>query len=254
MTTQPADRALFTWRNCYGDVIATRFDTTIRKYWDKIASPALKAAENEVAHWENSEEDSAVFVLSIVEDDLAITASAFCLSLQSIWERQLRAYLIECDRAANRHASNTTEIRHAYWGSLQNIFHRVRGVPMTLFTSYHDLDLLSRLANVCRHGDGKTADALWKSHPALWPDHCTAPVLGFPAPVSAPPASMIRVTRALLEQFVDAIECFWVMLDYLYLESLQNKVPHVERQLETNRQTLAAEIAFFNKGLATLGG
>lgn len=253
MTMTPPDRAQFMWNNCYGDVVATRYNVTIRDYWDKIASPALAAAEEEVERWKKNDDESAVFVVSIVEDDLAITASAFCLSLQSIWERQLRTYLVACARTTDQHTASITSINHAHWHLLQEIFERVRGVPMTLFTSYQNLDLLSKLGNVCRHGDGRTADALWRSHPMLWPYYCTSSTTEVPIPLSAPSADMIQITRQLLVEFVAAIEGFWVMINYLYHESLQSKVPRLEKQLETERKTLSRDIAFFNSQLALRG-
>ena len=72
---QPAGgRAQFKWRNCFGDVVAAKFDLVIMDYWNKVAMPALSSAEAEVEHWANSDEGGACFVYSDRLDQRAITA------------------------------------------------------------------------------------------------------------------------------------------------------------------------------------
>jgi hypothetical protein len=95
-------------------------DAVVTAYWDKVALPALHHAETEVAFWANNNEGGAVFAHAEVVDQQLVTASAMCLSLQSIWERQLRAYLLSC--AGWTDAKLTHQLQHAPWDALQGLF------------------------------------------------------------------------------------------------------------------------------------
>jgi hypothetical protein len=77
------------------------------------------------------------------------------------------AYLLSC--AGWTDAKLTHQLQHAPWDALQGLFEELRGVPLPAFLSYPDLDLLAQLGNACRHGAGRAASALWRSHPDLWP-------------------------------------------------------------------------------------
>lgn len=255
---QTADgRAQFRWRNCYGDVIAYRYDLVVMDYWRKVAEPALRSAEEEVNHWASIDEGAACFVHANLVDQRAVTAAAMCLSLQSIWERQLRQYLLSCVGYAAAEAGLRAKIQRAPWDQLQTLFCQLRGVSMNAFLPYPDLDLLMSLGNVCRHGDGDSARKLWVSHPALWPDHCRTPLpdlLALEAGVvkmvepSAPSATQINITTSMLERFAASIADFWSMVEYLYNESVQihNKDPFLEKKLVEDRGKLAEAIEHFN--------
>lgn len=209
----------FSWRSGYGDVTCYRCDDVVQDYWAKIALPALDHAEKEVAFWENNQEGGAPFVYANVVDQLSVTASAMCLSIQSIWERQLRAYLLACiDRKDETLADR---IQHASWDVIQALFTELRGVPMQAFLSYHDLNLLVQLGNVCRHGAGRTANALWRNYPGLWPGTT------WPADTArAPPVDQMHVGRELLARMVCAIVSFWQMIGYFIRKALQSKTSH----------------------------
>jgi hypothetical protein len=113
--------------------------------------PALSAAKHEVETWlaATASDISAVFVHSDMEIQYQVTAMGLCLSLQAMWERQLRRYLgayVVTDPIRSK------EIHMDHWIKLQTHFEDLRGVPLSAFLWYPDLDLLSRLGNVCRHG------------------------------------------------------------------------------------------------------
>lgn len=230
----------FKWRNCYGDVICNRFDAVAMTYWEKVALPALNHAEMEVDFWASKEDEGgAVFAHAEVVNQQLVTASAMCLSLQSIWERQLRAYLLSC--AGWTDAKLTNQLQHAPWDALQNLFEQLRGVPLRAFLSYPDLDLLAQLGNTCRHGAGRAANALWRSHPELWPSSAT------PADSSvAPPVERMQISKELLARFVGAIAAFWQVIGYLYNESIETKHSSLELTLREQRPRHTAAIAHFN--------
>jgi hypothetical protein len=236
----------FKWRNCHGDVICNRFDAVITAYWDKVALPALHHAEAEVAFWANNNEGGAVFAYAEVVDQQLVTASAMCLSLQSIWERQLRAYLLSC--AGWTDAKLTNQLQHAPWDALQDLFEQLRGVPLRAFLSYPDLDLLARLGNACRHGAGRAANALWRSHPKRWPHSA------WPADSAvAPPVEHMQLSKALLARFVSAIAGFWQVLGYLYNESIDMKHSSLEVTLREQRLRHAAAVAHLNRVVGSAG-
>lgn len=243
-------RVHFQWRNCFGDVIAGRFDVVIRDYWSKVVMPALSSAEAEVVYWANSDEGGACFVHSDRIDQRAITAAAMCLSIQSIWERQLRRYLLTCVGYASEDSHLRELIQKESWKKLQALFLKVRGVPMTAFLTYPDLDLLSTLGNACRHGDGASATSLWNSHPELWPAYCRDPIVLDVASIAgrkgAPSVSEMNIETSLLERLVGAIASFWEMVGYLYHESLRGKHCSLEARLIRDRQKLALAISHFN--------
>ena len=230
---------LFKWRNCHGDVICNRFDAVIIAYWERVALPSIVNAEAEVAFWASRSDGGAIFAHADVVDQQLVTASAMCLSLQSIWERQLRAYLLSCAGWAN--AKLTYQLQHDPWEKLQSSFTQLRGVPMAGFLSYPALDLLARLGNVCRHGSGKAANALWTLHPEFWPNSQWSA-----GSASAPPVEHMHIGKDVLASFVRAIADFWQTIEHLYLESIEKKHISVESTMPERRHRYAAAVAHLN--------
>jgi hypothetical protein len=205
--------------------------------------PALNSAEAEVEHWANSEEAAACFVHSDRVDQRAVTAAAMCLSLQSIWERQLRLYLVTCAHSIAPDADLSSKIQRATWEDLKSLFKRLRGVPLTAFLCFPELDLLAALGNVCRHGDGPAATKLWASHPELWPEYCPR----IPGERPVPSAASMNISTSMLAKRTAAIAAFWDMVEYLYNESIKTKHSSLEKRLVEQRQRLAPGISHFNQ-------
>jgi hypothetical protein len=192
----------------------------------------------------NNNEGGAVFAHAEVVDQQLVTASAMCLSLQSIWECQLRAYLLSC--AGWTDAKLTHQLQHAPWDALQGLFEELGGVPLPAFLSYPDLDLLAQLGNACRHGAGRAASALWRSHPDLWPHSA------WPADSAvAPPIEHMQISKDLLARFVSAIAGFWQVIGYLYNESINTKHSSLEFTLREQRVRHAAAVAHLNRVLGS---
>ena len=61
------------------------------------------------------------------------------------------------------------------WEDLDDFFLELRGIRMSSFEEYRQLDLLHLLANVCRHGDGPSSRRLWHRCPEFWPDRIYHP-------------------------------------------------------------------------------
>ncbi len=238
--SEPTNRAAFVWRNSPGENASTKFEDQVLRYWRNVALPALVSADIEVEQALAATETdvSAVFVHTDRVDQHQVTALAMGIALQSLWERQLRRYLgasVVNDEAMQK------RVQKAPWTELQKLFHLLRGVPLQAFANFPDLDLLSQIGNVCRHGDGTTADRLWKSHPALWPyseNHGQ--------PGAAPAVEYMHLSTELLSQLADAVATFWAFISYLYTENLRVKHPSVERRLPELRQRHAHSIEHFN--------
>lgn len=240
MSEQPTERAAFAWRNGPGEIASTKFEDQVLRYWRNVALPALASADIEVEQALAATETdvSAVFVHTDRVDQHQVTALTMGIALQSLWERQLRRYLGACvasDEAMQK------RVQKVPWTDLQKLFYVLRGVPLKAFASFPDLDLLSQIGNVCRHGDGITADRLWKTHPELWP---YSENQGQPG--AAPPVEHIHLGTDLLSRLADAVATFWAFISYLYTENLRVKHPSVERRLPELRRRHVHSIAHFN--------
>ena len=55
------------------------------------------------------------------------------------------------------------------WTKLMQNFGDLRGVPLEVFDSFDDLDMLQLPWNACRHGGGKSATMPHARWPKLWP-------------------------------------------------------------------------------------
>lgn len=86
----------FRWKNCYADVLTARHDLTIQSFLVDVILPAIRALEDPITELGKSEDPFDRLVQSDMRDTLAETKKVFALSVQSIWERQLREYLRGC--------------------------------------------------------------------------------------------------------------------------------------------------------------
>jgi hypothetical protein len=84
------------WTNCRADVLTWRNGRTAQAFLDDVIEPALSALDAQVVKWSESSEPYAAFAQSDAEELLQTTNMAFCLSIQAMWERQIRKYLCGC--------------------------------------------------------------------------------------------------------------------------------------------------------------
>lgn len=227
------------WTNNYltftgGVVHALR----VRAYYKEVIQPALITLDAQISTWQNSNDDGAPFAADDARQLRRATIEAFCLALQSIWERQLRGYLQTCDPLGQ----SEVDWQRALWNDLQDAFFRLRGIRMEAFDSFQVLDLLQLVGNACRHGDGRSARALFERSPEFWPiweklveaswamSNGQEPLLG-PAPFS-----MVEFPAMFLQQATDAIAWFWEDVEYIYLASIARPTPEVPRLMEEMRE------------------
>ncbi|MFB0876022.1 MULTISPECIES: hypothetical protein [unclassified Sphingobium] len=208
---------------------------TIESYFQDVIVPALATLDAKIEELEHSDWPGAVFAKADMEEVRFETMRAFGLSIQSIWERQLRTYLLGCARDLKPSEPFATKIEKANWKELQKLFRGLRGIGLDAFPSFAALDALQHLGNACRHGDGDSAAELAQRYPDFWPVIPPMPP-GFGAPAPSPPrVAQMRIPLQRLQEFVAAIARFWRDAEYIYNESIERKDPGLEAHLARER-------------------
>lgn len=231
---------IFTWKNCRADVYNYRYGAIAEEFLTLVVNPSLDALDAQVAGWQESDDPSAEFVISDFSELIYKTRMAFCLSIQSLWEQQIRTYLAGCHQelginpfpvSSRRGANSVQTVR---WGDeLNTVFERLRDIALPSFASFPSLDLLMLVGNVCRHGDGHSSARLWSVRPDLWPMYhkLDNEFLQSTFGDEAPPVESMQIPREMLEDFVDKISLFWEDTNYIYEESIERKHPSLEARL-----------------------
>jgi hypothetical protein len=224
----------FRWQNCHADVAAARHDRTIQAFLDDVILPAIQKVETRIAELGQSDEPAACFEQSDMQDLLAETKLAFCLAIQSVWERQLRAYLSSCGEELLPGKGVGARVEKANWLDLCAHFRELRCIRLEAFPSFNELDTLHHLGNACRHGDGTSAALLTQRCPDWWPVYSQRPTARTKWPTRQTVATMsVPVKR--IEVFVTAIVRFWEDVSYIYHESIVQKHESLERRLSRER-------------------
>ena len=226
---------IFTWKNCFADVQSSRYGEIARDFLTLVVNPSLDTLDSEIQRWKDTGEMVSHLMVFDLTELVGKTRMAFCLSIQSLWEQQIRNYLSGCIKELNidpfpvsqRRGANT--VHSVLWGDeLNAVFERLRGIALPSFESYQTLDLLQMVGNVCRHGDGLSSRRLWEAHPDLWPLYGLSE---WDDPSVPPSVQSMQIPRELLTTFVEAIELFWCDTDYIYNESIKGKSPSLEARL-----------------------
>jgi hypothetical protein len=227
----------FRWKNCSADVLSSSYGQVAQSFLYDVVGPALATLDAKIGDLNESDDDAAPFIESHVQGVLRASTMAFCLSIQSMWEQQLRAYLKRCAQELTADSSQVARVLTARWEDLDGIFKSLRGIGLRDFLEYADLDLLHLVGNVCRHGDGASLEKLSKSHPELWPRPVSPPVIidDLHFPPAPPSVDTLNIPRALLSRFVGAIVSFWEETEYIYNESIERKHPSLEKTLVRQR-------------------
>ncbi len=227
------DQTYPTWTNTYADVGTYAHGRTVRSFINDIIVPAITKMEEKATEYHESDDSVDLFNLHDTASLISETLKAFCLSMNSIWERQLRAHISGVARELFENPKLIRDSQRLPWKDLNQFYHTLRGFRLDYFQSYDKLDTLQLLANVCRHGEGISLDRLSQKRPDLWP------TLGPPIPgVPASPrfrADNLDITVTLLEDMGAAIEGFWEECGYIYLESLNQKHENVVKELAVLR-------------------
>lgn len=221
---------VFVWQNCYADVGTVKHSIALKSYLSDVINPTIEAVKNQIAKYAASDEGGAPFAQSDAEYLLDETIMAFCLAIQSFWERQIREYLIGCAGELRPKQGLEDKVKKATWEKLEGLFFDLRGISLKEFPSYETLFTLHLLGNVSRHGEGPSVEKLWRRRPDFWPrDRFAMP--GQQKPTGPPSVGQMNISPVELRSFINAIISFWDDAEYIYLESIDRKHESVERKL-----------------------
>ncbi|PWE35005.1 hypothetical protein DD563_02845 [Pelagicola sp. LXJ1103] len=234
-----------TWKNVWADVYCTSHPRTIIEFLESVVRPAIGKLEEDADMFKESSYPIDAFRHSDTQDFIAETLKAFCLSLNSIWERQLRNLMTGVARELYDDPGLIKKCQMDPWHKLDGLFEELRGFKLSAFKAYDDLDTLQLLANVCRHGDGPSLQRLSTKCPELWPvpnNNMTA-LLDMPEPNNFR-TDNILISLELLETLSCAIQMFWAQSDYVYLESIGHKHDTVLKRLKELRPIWSGQFRF----------
>ncbi|EMV7406725.1 hypothetical protein ACVBE8_001463 [Klebsiella pneumoniae] len=226
---------VFRWKNCYADVAASKHGISVQSFFDDVVVPAIQTLEGKIFALGRSDDPGDVFAQSDAEDVLHATKMAFALSIQSIWERQLRGYLSGCAKELRPNDNVANKAERGDWNKLCELFLELRGIGLETFPSFAELDTLHLLGNACRHGDGPSAIELTKRCPDLWRNYSPVPFDDVSHKVARSPIALMEVSMDRLQVFVVAIVSFWNDAEYIYNESIERKHPSLQARLARER-------------------
>lgn len=232
-------------------ILAASHIQSLALFRDNVVRPSLSALDRELEKIRASDDPTSVFLEGDFAELFQKSVEGYLLTTQSMWERGLRKLLTDRDLNLNGGA-NARALCNAKWSesrtSLQSHFVDFFGVPLKAFDSYADLDLLQALGNAIRHGDGVSAEKVYKICPTLW--------INWPPPgtlIEAGPSSIridpnahpypsfdsITLPQALLEQIIQSVAWFWDDIEHMRCNSFRRTHPTVIRKIEqwkTDRQ------------------
>lgn len=227
----------FTWRTIPSGDGAWKYGLVIQSYYCDVIHPTFTRLEATVEALERSQDVADRFDQSDLEDVLIETKLAFCLAIQSIWERQFRVYLklYACEFCQDTGVAE--KIVHARWPELCQLFHDLRGISLEKFPSFPELDTLCHLGNACRHGDGPSVKKLADRCPEWWRMPSAAALASETDSVfqSNPTISTMIVPMERIKGFADAIVRFWEDVNHINNESCERKSASFLRDINRGR-------------------
>ncbi|MHB0953243.1 MAG: hypothetical protein ACYC10_15115 [Allorhizobium sp.] len=225
MTNVPYDQ--FTWHNCWADIGTYSHKLTLQHFMRDVVDPALSAIEARINEYTDQGGAWEAFAVPDMKTARRETTVAFSLAIQSIWERQLRAYLHQC--ASELHPQRPDLLKKAQsnrWPEVEALFRELRGVALGAFPPYRVLSTLHLLGNAARHGEGQSEAKLRDEHPEFWPEM----PLGDYAPLAH--LGQLLITAEDLRLFSEAVVAFWDEVEIIRLRSLKSKDDRILREIE----------------------
>jgi hypothetical protein len=234
------------WKYSVKEVYVSHYGSVVQDYLSLVVEPSLQALQRR--RYELADDPDPIVVEFQMLDQLGLeqkTTMAFCLGIQSLWEQQIRTYIVNCIRdcfvpdveaseVRNEVEKMADKARKATWGKeLNKLFKLGRGLELTQLDSYAQLDLLMRLGNVCRHGEGPEATRLYKDYPDLWPASIKAGTfyiddMKFQLDLKV---TDMKLSFDLLRSLVIAVVSFWRDLERHGLKSFMHD--RTDAEIET---------------------
>ena len=209
---------------------------SLKLFRDSVVQPSLHALDAEIEKLQESTDPAAGFFIDDYAALFQTTVEGYLIAVQSMWERGLRALLIQREKALSPNRQTKT-LEYATWSgkkapNLQDHFVRLMGISLQAFDSYTDLDFLQNLANAIRHGDGDAARKVHQLCPKLWfnwIDPGEEMVAG-PFRIGAsldgpkyPTFDSITLPEAVLKQMIQSVLWFWEDLENMRCNSFESK-------------------------------
>ncbi|MBN3761247.1 hypothetical protein [Burkholderia sp. Ac-20365] len=195
----------------------------VRAFLDDVVNPSLIALDRQIADWQERG-GGAPFAIADIQALTRQTTQAFCLSIHSLFERQLRRWIAGAVHRFGPTPERIDVATNRRLEQLDTLLAETRGIALRAFDSWDDISLLELVADACRHGDGRSAGRLFKLKPHFWPPlYQETPVMPGMRPqvrpTSHPPMDAIEIPRDQLQRFVEAIDRFWLDVELIHCNS-----------------------------------
>jgi hypothetical protein len=245
MNDPSCDITTYVWLDSSSVGLPTSHTSSLILFRDNVIRPSLKALDEEIDALQKSNDPAAVFFSDDLAELFQTTVEGYLLSVQSMWERNLRGMLISRERSQSKVADTRTLERATWRGKSQDLhshFVRLMGISLQSFDSYADLDLLQSFGNAIRHGDGDAARRVHQLCPSLWwnwmapGEELVAGPFRITMPIDAPkhPAfASITLPEAVLAQMIQSVLWFWEDIENIRCNSFKRKSPSVVQKLES---------------------
>lgn len=210
------------WTPKIADAYANKYGEVAQDFLSLVVEPSLAALEHKRAEIAAQPDEAlAAFHLYDHHELILKTRMALCLGIQSLWEQQIRKYLSNCVGDPKNKAKLLDEIQRASWGDkLNQHFTNVRGLVLQNFQSYERLYKLHLLGNVCRHGEGDSAEKLRMEYPDVWPQSMVESIQNGDSLLASLPLYGMQITAALLRDLVNGVVLFWLDMRIACTEAL----------------------------------
>lgn len=204
------------WTQTFADAYAFNNGDMADAFLKSVMRPSMHTLNERHASMLAST-DPTIFSMAAYDHYQLMTHAnmSFCLAIHSLWEHQIRNYLIQVVQHLQMAKPTMSQLQKADWPKLVQHFNDVKGIDLTQFDSYERLCTLQLLGNACRHGDGGSQRTLFGKCPELWPEESK---LLWTGPV--PSMQLIRIPDEFVARLVDAIVLFWIDMRILSFEYL----------------------------------
>lgn len=226
------------WTQTFADAYAFNNGDMADAFLKSVMRPSMHTLSERHASMLAST-DPTIFSMAAYDHYQLMTHAnmSFCLAIHSLWEHQIRNYLIQVVQHLQMAKPTMSQLQKADWPKLVQHFNDVKGIDLTQFDSYERLCTLQLLGNACRHGDGGSQRTLFGKCPELWPEESKILWTG-----SVPSMQLIRIPDEFVARLVDAIVLFWIDMRILSFEYLVQQSSSFADQLAALKMERVARL------------
>ena len=207
------------WRGSMHDTLSLNYAEAVEVFFERAVRPTCNALNEAIGNTPERGDDPTMDRWENLRLAQLEAHKSFALSLNGLWERNFRQHLWHSAAVIGWREEQLERVEKAEW---EVVFEEVRGFALSKFSSFAQLQLLHRVGNAVRHGNGPSTRALFRDHPGLFLEHeVTTGWFSYFAH-GAEPASSIRrlwITLDQLETFKRAIVEGWMTIRTLQLSA-----------------------------------